>query len=359
MLSNVTRHIYRLKKLIIFLFVVAFWPMLLLGQNTEWQDPGYDTNYIKSFREYFVLTLVSANTNNNIAVTDTTGQDVNFASNLPFSFGLALDYRWFTAEYTSTFGRTGNPKKGETSMRSFGFGLTGRKLWFRNFYQKTQGYYVENPWYFNPNFNPEVDFFPSRSDVTSTVYYANLNYGFNHRKFSNMAALWQLERQKKSAGSFTVGATLSLATYSADSALIPSRYQDLFEGRDFVTNFEFALIGLNGGYLHTFAFGKQRKLFVNLAFIPGLSYQAGTAYSAVTESTQTKRAPGAQLEGRLVFGYNGDRWYGSMSSVGYVISTNFEETNPFSQGYSFFRFVVGYKFLMPEHNIKLLKKIGL
>jgi hypothetical protein len=306
-----------------------------------------------------VLTVVSANTNNTIAVTDTAGQDVNFTSNLPFSFGLAIDYRWFTAEYTSTFGRTGDPKKGETAMRSFGFGLTGRKLWFRNFYQKTQGYYVENPWYFNPNFNPEVDFYPSRSDVTSTVYYANLNYGFNHRKFSNMAALWQLERQKKSAGSFTVGATLSLAYYNADSALIPSRYQHLFEGRDFITDFEFALVGINGGYLHTFAFGKQRKLFINLAFIPGISYQGGQAYSAITENTLNRQTIGAQVEGRLVFGYNGDRWYSSMSSVGYVISSNFEETNPFSQGYSFFRFVVGYKFLMPEHNIKVLKKIGL
>ncbi len=348
-----------LKSLLICWFVVALWPLLICGQTTEWKDPGYDTNYVKSFREYFVVTLVTANTNNNIEVTDTAGQDVNFATNLPFSFGIALDYRWFTAEYTSTFGRTGDPKKGETSMSSFGFGLTGRKFWFRNFFQKTKGYYLSTPWYFDTDFNLETDYYPSRSDVSSTVYYANLNYGFNHRKFSNLAALWQLERQKKSAGSFTVGLTVSLATYSADSALIPTRYQHLFEGRDFITDFEFGLMGINGGYLHTFAFGKQRKLFVNLGFIPGISYQAGQAYSAVTENTQRKSAIGSHIEGRLVFGYNGDRWYGSMSSVGYVVSTNFEETNPFSQGYSFFRVVVGYKFLMPEHNIKLLKKIGL
>lgn len=332
---------------------------MLFGQTEEWQDPGYDTNYVKSFRDYFVLTLVSANTNNSISITDTTNQDVTFATNLPFSFGVALDYRWFTFEYTSTFGRTGDANKGETKMSSIGFGLTGRKFWFRNFYQKTQGYYLENPQYFNPDFNPVTDAYPSRSDVQSSVYYANLNYGFNHRKFSNMAALWQLERQKKSAGSFTVGATVSVATYMADSALIPKKYQPFFDGRDFVTEFDFKMIGVNGGYLHTFAFGKNRKLFISLALIPGISFQNGKAFSAVTENATVEDALGAHVEGRLVFGYNGDRWYGSMSSIGYAVSSNFDNANPFTQGYSFFRFVVGYKFLMPEHKIRLLKKIGL
>ena len=348
-----------MRTLFVLWLVSALFPAILIGQTEEWQDPGYDTSYVKSFRDYFVVTLVSANTNNNIAVFDTTNDEVSFATNLPFSFGLAIDYRWFTVEYTSTFGRTGDPNKGETKMSSIGFGLTGRKFWFRNFYQKTQGYYLENPEYFKPEFNPLTDVYPSRSDVQSSVYYANLNYGFNHRKFSNMAALWQLERQKKSAGSFTVGATFSVASYSADSALIPAKYQPMFSGRDFITEFNFIMLGINGGYLHTFAFGKNRKLFVSLALVPGLSYQDGSSYSNVTDRTQKQQTLGAHGEARIVFGYNGDRWYGSMSSIGYAVSSSFDDTNPFTQGYSFFRFVVGYKILMPEHNIQLLKKFGL
>ena len=329
------------------------------AQETEWQDPGYDTNYVKSFRDYLVVTLVSANTNNSIVVTDSIGDGVNFKTNLPFGFGFAIDYKWFTFEYTSTFGKTGDPRKGYTKMTSFGFGLTGRKFWFRNFLQQTKGYYLENPQYFNPNFNPYIDDYPSRSDVTSTVYFANLNYGFNHRRFSNMAALWQLERQKKSAGSFTAGLTFSLSRYQADSALIPSKYRPMFSGKDFITNFGFMLVGVNGGYLHTFSFFKSRKFFLSLAFIPGLSYQTGVSFSDVTNETKKNSALGLQIEGRIVAGFNGDRWYTSLSSVGYAITTNFEDVNPFGQGYSFFRFVVGYKILMPDHKITFLKKIGL
>ena len=341
--------------------IIAFylWMSHCMAQDKGWTDPGYDTNYVKSFRDYLVVTVVAANTNNSIGVTDSTGGEVVFETNQPFSFGLALDYKWFTIEYTSTFGRTGDPNKGYTKMNSLGFGLTGRKFWFRNFYQRTKGYYLGTPEYFNADFNPQTDQFPYRGDVTSSVYYANINYGFNHRRFSNMAALWQLERQKKSAGSWTVGLTFSKANYHADSALIPPQYQGIFKGKDFITDFNFTLIGVNGGYLYTFAFTKTRKFFISLALIPGLSYQIGRSSGETKEASSRLHAAGVHMEGRIVFGYNGDTWYTSLSSVGYAISSEFKDVNPFNQGYSFFRFVVGVKLLAPKHNIAFLKKYGL
>ncbi len=328
------------------------------AQDSSYKDPGYDTNYIKSFRDYLVVTVVSSVVSNDVTITDTNGQDVVFATNVPASFGLAIDYKWFTAEYTSTFGRTGDTAKGYTSMQSFGFGLTGRKFWFRNFYQKTRGYYLENPQYFNPDFNWALDVYPYRGDIQSTLYWASLNYGFNHRKFSNQAALWQLERQKKSAGSFTCGLTYSYASYRADSALVPKKYQRLFEQDEFFTNFNFGMLGLNVGYLHTFAIGKSRKFFISLALIPGVSYQRGKAQSSETGAAIYDGNIGFHGESRLVFGYNADTWYTSLSSSGYGIITSFDNTNPFTQGYGFLRIVFGVKFKLPETKSTLLKKIG-
>jgi hypothetical protein len=271
---------------------------------------------------------------------------------------LALDYKWFTIEYTSTFGAVADPARGQTKLNSLGFGLTGRKFWFRNFFQNTQGYYLQNPQYFFPDFNPSTDSYPSRADLQSFTYFANLNYGFNHRKFSNMAALWQLERQKKSAGSFTTGLTFAVASYTADSALIPPAYQELFPKSEFIEGFSLLLAGVNVGYLHTFAFGKTKKWFVSLALIPGVSYQKGLAVQADDTDSRTEEKIGLQGEARLVFGYNGDRWYTSVSSVSYAITTRFDQATPFSQGYHYARFVVGYKIKMPEHNNRFLKKIG-
>lgn len=329
------------------------------GQDTSYKDPGYDTNYIKSFRDNLVVTLVSASAGNEISAVDKKGNPLTFATNLPTSFGVGLDYKWLTFEYTSSFGRTGVPEKGYTKMKSVGFGLTTRKFWFRNFYQNTQGYYMKNPEYFNPDFNPATDIYPFRNDVRSSIYYATLNYGFNHRRFSNIAAIWQLERQKKSAGTFTTGLSFSMAEYQSDSALFTEQFESNFDKSEAITDFSFVLYGINAGYLHTFSFTKSRKFFISLTLIPGISYQEGTARFEDTNLRIKKNALGLHSEGRIVAGYNGDRWYSSITAISYVVTSAFEGTNPFSQGYTFGRIAVGYKFKMKETKSPYLKKLGL
>lgn len=329
------------------------------GQDSTWKDPGYDTTYIQSFRDDFVVTLVSASTTNDLSVYDKKGTPITFSTNLPTSFGVGIDYKWITAEYTSSFGRTGPAEKGYTKMSNVGFGLTTRKFWFRNFYQQTEGFYLKNPTYFDPQFDPATENYPFRNDVRSSVYYATLNYGFNSRKFSNIAAIWQLERQKKSAGSFTVGMTYSLAYYHSDSALFEKKFNNYFNKDEALTDFNFRLVGLNAGYLHTFAFTKSRKFFVSLTLIPGLSLQQGKSDAQSNRDQIRKQTFGAHAEGRVVAGYNGDRWYMSLTAIAYTVSSAFEDTNPFAQGYSFGRFALGYKIKMPETKSPFLKKLGL
>ena len=327
--------------------------------DSTFGDPGYDTSYIKSFRDNLVVTLISATCVNNISVKDNNGKDIVFATNLPTSYGLGLDYKWLTAEYASSFGRTGPVEKGNTQMQHIGFGLTTRKFWFKNFYQNTQGYYLTNPNYFDPSFDPSKDYYPFRNDVRSSVYYATLNYGFNARKFSNIASVWQLERQKKSAGSITVGLTFSMADYASDSALFPRSSTKYFPQEEAITDFKFRMYGLNAGYLHTFPFTKSRKFFLSITMIPGVSFQQGESSTANINGQVKKQAIGAHMESRVVLGYNGDRWYASATAMSYVISSAFENINPFSQGYSFGRVAIGYKFKMKETKSPFLKKFGL
>lgn len=328
------------------------------GQNISTKAPDYDTSYIKSFRDDFVVTLVSASVANEITGTDKNGNDITFSTNMPTSYGIGLDYKWLTFEYTSSFGRHGPPQKGYTKMNSFGFGLTTRKFWFRNFYHNTQGYYLKNPEYFNPDFNPATDNYPFRNDVRSSVYYATVNYGFNHQRFSNIAAIWQLERQKKSAGTFTAGMAFSVGNFQSDSALFADRFENKFDETEAITDFDFRLLGVNAGYLHTFPFTKSRKFFVSLTIIPGFSFQTGTAHFEDRRDSIKKQAWGIHTEGRIVTGYNGDKWYASISAISYVVSSAFEGTNPFSQGYSFGRIAIGYKITMPETKSPFLKKFG-
>ncbi len=326
------------------------------GQNTE---PDFDTNYIETFRDKLIITAVSALNTNSISVTDKQGEDVVFSTNVPLSFGLALDYKWLTAEYTSSFGASGDERFGKTEMRSLGFGITSRKIWFRNFYQKSSGYYVQNPEYFIPDFDPENDLYPHRADVSTSIYFASLNYGFNYKKFSNMASLWQLERQKKSAGSLTAGLAFSYSTFNADSVLIPYALHASFESESILTGYYYTMIGANLGYLYTFAFGKKHKLFLSLALVPGLSYQTGKAFKEDGSSFGRQSGIGVHGEGRVIVGFNGDDWYTSVSGVSYVVSNSISEYNPMVLGYNFFRVVVGIKIKVPESKSAFLKKVGL
>jgi len=139
-LCSTTGNSLFMKRIAFFLVIIFQFPTMMHGQDSSFINPGYDTSYIKSYRDKLIITFVSTSNSNTITVSDSLGEQVSFATNLPTSFGFALDYKWLTAEYTTSFGRAGPEEYGYTSLRSIGFGLTGRKLWFRNFYQKTKGY---------------------------------------------------------------------------------------------------------------------------------------------------------------------------------------------------------------------------
>lgn len=332
--------------------------------NTEWilrllSDPGFDSSYIESFDGDLTMSVVAQSNNNNISLKNVLKEEVTFATNLPVSYGIALDYKWLSLGFTSSLGRIPDKEKGFTQLRNFGFGINMRKLTFRNFYQITQGYYLANPGYFNPDFNPATDTYPQRDDLRSSIYYATLNYIFNHKTFSNEAALFQLERQKQSAGTFVTGLTYSYVTYQADSALVPPEYQYLFLGNNFITTLYVNLFGFNAGYMHTFVLTKNYKFFYSLGIIPGLSYQHGSAYYGDGQLPASRSTLGFHAEGRMTLGYNGDKWYAATSIIGYALGGRIHDVNPYNQGFSFLRFSVGYRFKKVEHSNEQLKKIGL
>ncbi len=250
-----------------------------------------------------------------------------------------------------------NRNSKETQSTSFGFGYSGRKIWFRNFWRRQSGYFIRPGDYDGQVAGqPDVVF---RPDVRTITFLASINYGFNHRKFSNMAALWQLEKQKKSAGSFTAGLLLAHASFEAERPLIPEQWEGNFTAESFITSYRMRLVGANVGYLHTFAFLHSKRLFFSTAFIPGISYQFGTAFNQKENATIRKRKVGYQAEGRIIIGYNHKNWYVTLSTVTYQLSSIFNEQNPTFQSYTFSRLMFGYKFRVSKadrHEAKELRK---
>jgi hypothetical protein len=326
------------------------------GQEVK---PEYDTAYIQSYHDYLVITGVSVYNSNSIDIADNLNKEISFATNLPFYFGIAIDYKWFTFEYTKNIKTQLDKNKGKTDSRGIGIGITGRKFWFRSFYKDYEGYFMENPEYDNPEFNEEIDPYPLRPDLHSRIFFANLNYGFNSRKFSNTASLWQLERQKKGAGSFTIGLSAAFTKVEADSALILPKWEANFNPDALITNYHYTMIGINGGYLRTFPMFKKRRFFLSLAFVPGFSYQFGEARIENNPMPVKKNLFGGQAETRIVLGYIHEKWYTSLSANFYSFSNAFAQENSIVQGYNFLRIVYGRKIKVKETKSSFLKKIGL
>lgn len=189
-------------------------------------DLGYLPGYVASFRDNFIVTLVNETKYSRINVNYNTYSNtysLNYKTNDLNTWGIGLDYKWLTFEYTRKMPwYTPDPTMGDVENNGLGFGLTLRKFSFRFFFEKYKGYYLENTDAWIPKANPDApEYYYIRPDISTRMYYTKLNYVFNHKKFSNNASMWQLERQQKKAGSFVAGLTYIYNTFQADSSIIP------------------------------------------------------------------------------------------------------------------------------------------
>jgi hypothetical protein len=348
-----------LMKYFTYIIAICVFSKFCTNLYSQTSKPIYDTSYIKSYRDYLIVTFVSVINSNTVEIEDNNAHDISFSTNLPLYLGFAIDYKWLTFEYTNNINTSPNNNKGQTQSKSYGFGITGQKFWFRSFWKDYQGYYLENPGYDNPDFNEEVDPYPLRPDLRTKVFFTNLNYGFNYRKYSNTASLWQIEKQKKSAGSFTVGLSAGYTESMADSSVVLARWEPNFGQDALIQNYHLFFMGINGGYLHTFSLFRKKNFFFSLAIIPGLSYQYGKAFLENNPVQVQKNMIGSQIESRVVFGYNHDKWYSSVSVNAYSITNAFSQDNSIIQNYVSIRMVYGRKIKLRETKSDFLRKIGL
>jgi hypothetical protein len=352
-----TRMKFRnLLALIIFLFGFSF--SQLLAQT----EPNYDTNYIQSYHDNLIITLVRERKNNLVYMsfnTPSTLYELDYQTNDPLAFGIGIDYKWFTFEYTTKMPWTKpDDSKGKVDNFGIGFGLTYRRLAFRNFFERNKGYFLNNTDAWLPSIANSPNPYYLRPDIETHTYFSSLNYTFNYKHFSNNAALWQLERQKKRAGSLVLGLSYIFNSFYADSSIVPTTGIDTFP-RNNNTYFSLNAIGVNTGFVGTLPFFKSKKWFLSGALIPGISYQFGHLTIEDLGAVKAKKLIGVQSEFRIAVGYNGDKYYAGLSYRAYGNVNAVNKQDPMNITNTFGRVYFGYRFDPPKIRNKFLKKIGL
>lgn len=304
-----------------------------------------DTSYITSYYDKLQLTAVSISKGHSTIISDrNTNNRLVFAPNTGNTFGLGIDYKIFTFEYTRAFKGlfSPDPRKGSSESFGFRFGLTGRKWLFSGLLQGYTGLYIKNPEEIIKGWNPEVNGYPNREDLSSFTLLLSLNYVFNPERYSNMAALWQIDRQKKSAGSFMGGITIRGNSIASDSSIIPTKVFTDFPEVNRVQLGSNGTIGINFGYGHNFVY--RRRLFANIMFVPGINFQNG--FLKYTDGSSVAYDSKAGLHGdfRLITGYNGERYYWGLHYANYFLNKAFEERVSMSERSTYFRIFAGIRF---------------
>jgi hypothetical protein len=307
--------------------------------------PSYDTTFIESYRDRLCVTVGLYQRSFGVAVSDPqSGGNLSYLAKGVNALGIGIDYKWLTLELQTKFASNapGEPKDMPASFFGLQFGITGRRLWFNNFVQSHQGMYLSAASLPNVPMPGVTPGSLVRPDLRNFTYLASLNYVFNHRRYSQMAALWQLDRQKRSRGTVVAGLSVFLNRLNADSLLLPNNLEGEFKFPTDFTSSTSRNLGFNVGYLHTFVV--KQKFFLHLGLVPAAVWQKKSYYLDGRE-VLTRQSVEMVNETRLALGYNGIKNYAGVSFTNYYFSENLfqDQYSYLDYSYTFLRFFYGFR----------------
>ena len=343
------------KKHLLIIFILYIFSSSIIGANQDTILPKYDTNYIISYRDWFHVTLVGINQQSGISLIQAIDEkDLEFSTNNPYSFGIGIDYEWLTFEYSKSIKNleSSSKRKGNTQSTSLRLGYTGRKIRVDSYFTKSKGYYVKNINDFIPDSYSDTTEYPRFDDLNNKTFALSLYYTFNYRKYSNMAALWQIDRQVKSAGSPVIGL---LTLWEGLSSNQPFHFSDTLNiDEDFlkIKSADYKRIGVFGGYMHTFSIIK--RFYLHGAITQGLFYSYGTINNFDGEQNN-KNALGVSFNYRISVGYNSKRFYVGALFIKDSFISNALASKTVISSHDYLRFLLGYRFYIKKR--KWMKKI--
>jgi hypothetical protein len=306
----------------------------------------YDTNYVESYYSHHLhVTLVSLS-QNQLTTISTVDPNISISikPNTSNTFGIGLDYKFLTLEITREIDAISkpDPNKGESESYSFRLGYTGRRVLCSALIQSHSGMYISNPEDFVPNWDVNTQGYPKRPDIVNTLLFGSMNYFFNHYRYSTMASLWQIDRQKKSAGSVVAGITASVSTLKGDSALTPPLPSVGNTDPARLVSETNYLTGLNVGYCYNFIY--RKKLFLNFNVVPGVNIQFGEYKTNKTNTKTYNSNLGVHGDIRITGGYNGELYYCGAHYSNYIMHNNISDFLDINQFNSYLRFFIGRRF---------------
>jgi len=286
--------------------------VLLLELPSDSVFPKVQTAYYDDYSNMLSLFLYAKQKYNNFGVlNDSLNKTIIYSPNTQLNVGFGFNYQWLGIgiAFNLSFINNDDEKYGKTSRLDWQTNIYGNKAVYDFYLQSYKGFYLKNPTEVFPSWGKNQANY-IRPDIETIALGLKGLYVFNNKRFSYKAAFMQTAVQKKSSGSFLLGASYFVQYITADSSFFPSN--SYFGDLPDVVSHSSLYFGVNTGYAYNFIF--LRNYFVSLSFLA--SIEAAKISSVFVDKTETVRwAPVVHVQPRIALGYNKPKWYAGLSFV--------------------------------------------
>lgn len=315
----------------------------------------FDTLYISPNRYNYALMATHFSNFEYYSVTSEfpQPQKLSFSPNPHNKIGLYFGWRWiflgWSVDIDDIYRKTNRKNKGT----EFDLSLYSSKLGVDIFYRRTgnnykihkiRGFYDEIPSDYSEDF----------SGLKVDIKGLNLYYIFNNRKFSYPAAFSQSTNQRRNAGTFIAGFSISKHNLDFDYQQLPAYIQERMNPGMKVNKIKYTNANISFGYAYNWVFA--RNCLACLSLTPAIAYKA----SDVDAETQEGKAWYSKfnLDFLLRAGvvYNNGKYFVGTSFVGK--NYNYHRNNfSLDNGFGTFQVYVGFNFhLRKEYRKKETKR---
>ena len=315
----------------------------------------FDTLYISPNRYNYALMATHFSNFEYYSVTSEfpQPQKLSFSPNPHNKIGLYFGWRWiflgWSVDIDDIYRKTNRKNKGT----EFDLSLYSSKLGVDIFYRRTgnnykihkiRGFYDEIPSDYSEDF----------SGLKVDIKGLNLYYIFNNRKFSYPAAFSQSTNQRRNAGTFIAGFSISKHKLDFDYQQLPAYIQERMNPGMKVNKIKYTNANISFGYAYNWVFA--RNCLACLSLTPAIAYKA----SDVDAETQEGKAWYSKfnLDFLLRAGvvYNNGKYFVGTSFVGK--NYNYHRNNfSLDNGFGTLQVYVGFNFhLRKEYRKKETKR---
>lgn len=315
----------------------------ILGQT----KPAYNPNYIETFPNSLYIAPYLETKSNVLRLDYQTQQGkhtLNYLSNFILTGGLRFRYKWANIQVgvhlpSNRFNETLGTSK------NFGIGLSivQRRFNFFTKYETYQGFYLQNTDDWFGDYRNQYNKYYLRPDLATMSMVTGVNFLINSRRFSIPAAIFQFERQKKTALGMVVGISHTFNRITADSSLVPTSNFDTTT-RISSTFLESHTLGLQCGIMLTIPLFNKKLWYITSSIIPGYSLQKVKTEVNNDNLLEGDIYNGFTNEFRFGAGYNARKWFASTSLLGNGNTISLKNEQRFIVEHAYLRFSLGYRF---------------